>query len=567
MIKIEKKNYKEKRMFNIILAVSDMYINQAAVLINNVISKIDKNKRFIDFFGCDLNTYEHKNHDYIETDFNQEYEDKQEGIVFHILTDYDFNDSVKEKFYLLAEKLSSHYTCKINFKHMQSINQENLHGWNGRTSMYLILFLSSILQKDLKKALYLDTDLYINCDIRELFAINLKDNIIACVNTSKSSGSLKSLDGKNDINIDSSGWFNSGLTLINVPEYIALEPTFKNIMQNYEISYLAVETVLNYAIQKKRLQLPVVYNFCVGLLKLDYLHHLAFEEEVQYGHMYYSKQFYNEKLPQAKILHYCYMDKPWNRRYTFSEIKQTFIECPCFDMWWDMALGTPYFSDYFFNIRQELYKRDCEFINQKFVELESKFQNEKNQTLQELKSLEQKHNSYLLSQENREKSLKLLNLEQDLINKKLNTKKLYKELNIKEDVFMPRINLIQVNSAKERIHSHLAYKLGLALIENSKSIKGYIRLPYVLSYIKDKHKKEQRIYNEKIKDNPSLKLPPLESYPDYEEALKEKQCITYKLGEALIENMKRGGALKYIKFMKDVRRIKRQFKNERKDSK
>ncbi|WP_297195194.1 hypothetical protein [uncultured Campylobacter sp.] len=118
----------------------------------------------------------------------------------------------------------------------------------------------------------------------------------------------------------------------------------------------------------------------------------------------------------------------------------------------------------------------------------------------------------------------------------------------------------EFGTAKARIHNHLAYKLGLALIENSKSIKGYIRLPYVLSYIKDKHKKEQKIYNEKIKDNPSLKLPPLESYPDYKDALREKNCITYKLGEALIENMKRGGALKYIRFMKDVRRIKKVFK-------
>ena len=39
------------------------------------------------------------------------------------------------------------------------------------------------------------------------------------------------------------------------------------------------------------------------------------------------------------------------------------------------------------------------------------------------------------------------------------------------------------------------------------------------------------------------------------------------LGEALIENMKRGGAFKYMRFYLDARRIKRQFKNERKDSK
>ncbi|EIO9601954.1 hypothetical protein LRJ63_001765, partial [Campylobacter coli] len=64
---------------------------------------------------------------------------------------------------------------------------------------------------------------------------------------------------------------------------------------------------------------------------------------------------------------------------------------------------------------------------------------------------------------------------------------------------------------------------------------GYIRMPFVLSYIKDKHKQEQKIYQEKIKKDPSLKLPPLESYPDYKEALKLKNHLSYKLGEALIQ--------------------------------
>ncbi|EKE4853853.1 hypothetical protein PN867_000715 [Campylobacter coli] len=89
-------------------------------------------------------------------------------------------------------------------------------------------------------------------------------------------------------------------------------------------------------------------------------------------------------------------------------------------------------------------------------------------------------------------------------------------------------------TAKSRIQNQLSYKLGQAMIVNSKSLLGYIRMPFVLSYIKDKHKQEQKIYQEKIKKDPSLKLPPLENYPDYKEALKEKECLTYKLGEALI---------------------------------
>ena len=73
------------------------------------------------------------------------------------------------------------------------------------------------------------------------------------------------------------------------------------------------------------------------------------------------------------------------------------------------------------------------------------------------------------------------------------------------------------------------------MIANSKSLWGYIRMPYVLSYIKDMYKKEQIAYNEKIKANPCLKLPPLESYPDYNEAIKLKSHLSYKLGEALIK--------------------------------
>ncbi|OOX91979.1 sugar transferase, partial [Campylobacter coli] len=117
-------------------------------------------------------------------------------------------------------------------------------------------------------------------------------------------------------------------------------------------------------------------------------------------------------------------------------------------------------------------------------------------------------------------------------------------------------------TAKQRIQNQLSYKLGQAMIANSKSILGYIRMPFVLSYIYDKHKQEQKNYQEKIKKDPSLKLPPLESYPDYKEALKEKECLTYKLGEALIKANKtwyKGG---YVKLIFEIRKLKREFRKK-----
>ncbi|OKX97490.1 alpha-2,3-sialyltransferase, partial [Campylobacter jejuni] len=92
--------------------------------------------------------------------------------------------------------------------------------------------------------------------------------------------------------------------------------------------------------------------------------------------------------------------------------------------------------------------------------------------------------------------------------------------------------------AKTRIQNQLSYKLGQALIINSKSVLGFLSLPFIILSIVISHKQEQKAYKFKIKKNPNLALPPLESYPDYNEALKEKECFTYKLGEEFIKASK-----------------------------
>ncbi|WP_236862245.1 hypothetical protein [Campylobacter vicugnae] len=195
------------------------------------------------------------------------------------------------------------------------------------------------------------------------------------------------------------------------------------------------------------------------------------------------------------------------------------------------------------------------------------------QMLSKFKSLENTLDSIPIKKQ----SLEISNLEQDLINKKLKAQILEKELKYGYDAIQEnkelkeKIKILQlasteninqqvIGTAKSRIHNQLSYKLGQAMIANSKSIWGYIRMPYVLSYIKDIHKKEQIAYNEQIKANPSLKLPPLESYPDYKEALKEKECLTYKLGEAMIEaskNWYKGG---YVKLWFKCKNIQKECK-------
>lgn len=248
--------------------------------------------------------------------------------------------------------------------------------------------------------------------------------------------------------------------------------------------------------------------------------------------------------------------------------------------------------------------------NQELTQTKNQLDSTKQQLDSKVKELDSKTKE-LSSLPIKKQTLEIKNLEQDLINKQLHTKKLEKELgyesNVLQELEIKKQELIQtknqldstkkqldsktkelesknkilssnpnpshliqntsqfkgklaylntLTTAKDRIHNHLSYKLGQAMIENSKSLLGYIRMPYVLSYIKDKHKQEQQQYQEAIKKNPNLKLPNLESYPDYKEALKEKECLTYKLGEAFIKADKtwyKGG---YVKLWFEVRKLK-----------
>ncbi|HEF9672410.1 TPA: glycosyltransferase [Campylobacter coli] len=115
----------------------------------------------------------------------------------------------------------------------------------------------------------------------------------------------------------------------------------------------------------------------------------------------------------------------------------------------------------------------------------------------------------------------------------------------------------QHGTAKQRIQNQLSYKLGQTMIVNSKNIFGILFMPvYIISTLLS-HKQEQKIYQEKIKKDPSLKLPPLENYPDYKEALKFKNHLSYKLGQALIKANKtwyKGG---YVKVIFEIRKLKK----------
>ncbi|WP_179187499.1 coiled-coil domain-containing protein [Campylobacter lanienae] len=234
------------------------------------------------------------------------------------------------------------------------------------------------------------------------------------------------------------------------------------------------------------------------------------------------------------------------------------------------------------NLQLDIKNKELKKLQNKSSELQLQLDEktkENMQMLSKFKSLEDTLNSYPIKKQ----SLEISSLEQDLINKKLKAQILEKELGYGYNVIQEnkelkeKIKILQsmdeenikqqsIYTAKSRIKNQLSYKLGEAMIANSKSLLGYIRMPYILSYIKETHQKNQKLYQEKIKANPSLKLPPLESYPDYNEAIKIKEHLSYKLGEALINADKSKLKLGYLTLWFKCKNITKEHKDNHKHS-
>ncbi|EAJ0666445.1 alpha-2,3-sialyltransferase, partial [Campylobacter coli] len=114
----------------------------------------------------------------------------------------------------------------------------------------------------------------------------------------------------------------------------------------------------------------------------------------------------------------------------------------------------------------------------------------------------------------------------------------------------------QYGTAKSRIQNQLSYKLGQTMIVNSKSFLGCLLMPVILLGIVISYKQEQKIYKRKIEKDPSLKLPSLEQYPDYREAIKLKNHLSYKLGKELVKANKiwyKGGYFQFLYFIKKLK--------------
>lgn len=163
------------------------------------------------------------------------------------------------------------------------------------------LLLPYVLPVNVKRVVWIDSDMIIRSDISELFYLNIEDNVIACCKDISHIGNsinpnLSRLKIKNTNN-----YFNSGLVVFNVNKYKELfdiKEYNKIIKKLSNIIKYPDQDILNYVFQSKIYELDSNYNV---YFTSNYKHR--------------DKNNIKQMKQKGKIYHYISGIKPDNYRY------------------------------------------------------------------------------------------------------------------------------------------------------------------------------------------------------------------------------------------------------------
>ncbi|WP_096018319.1 glycosyltransferase family 8 protein [Campylobacter lanienae] len=339
-------------MFHIVFSADENYIKYTAVLINSIIKNTNLNLHFKDFCqkptpqmppNSSFSSYENLNFDDLSA------ENRAEGYVFHILSD-QISTATQNKLKALEKSLNEIYPCLI-VTHILNDNEFSDFPVSGAAHSnfltYYRLKLKNYLNPSVDRCLYLDSDMLCLCDLRELFAIDLEDNILAAVNDPGSKKRKMKYKQNNQIITHkfTNDYFNAGFLLINTKAYIEnkIEQKCQSLAQNATYIKAADQDLLNATIPaNKLLKLPISYNFssisfCFAICKDEQNHRLNC-----------SRAEFMQSYKEPKIIHYG--EKPWRFLKSYTDSQNRNIN----DIWWEYAASTPEFRDELMAMRNDI---------------------------------------------------------------------------------------------------------------------------------------------------------------------------------------------------------------------
>ncbi|MCI5969172.1 glycosyltransferase family 8 protein [Helicobacter sp.] len=293
-------------------------------------------------------------------------QNRQEGkYIFHILSD-NITSKNQKRFQTLAKELSKTYPCEI-FTYL--VSDKEFQGYpklHNSYTTYLRLKSASILPSDITTCLYLDTDILVLCDLRELFKTDLKGNLLAAVGDFNTDKTLPSRTSLSPYAFDKNApYYNAGVMLLNLRKWRDenMESKALNFLKTYEVHYHDQDTI-NAIAKNQILTLNPKWN-------LGAFYALALEKNLAINlncgeyFLPYTQETFKEALKNPAILHYLgnITPKPWESIY--SKINPPLNSYTPFyhhsiQKWWEIALNTPEFSKDLIALKLQIEREDLQ---------------------------------------------------------------------------------------------------------------------------------------------------------------------------------------------------------------
>lgn len=339
-------------MFHICFVANEPYIKYNAVLITSIIKSTDTSKTFKDFFEINITNSLDSTQDSIDStpqtslqnykklDYESLSDDeKKEGYVFHILSDFVSDDS-RQKLNNLAKELSKIYPCEI----IIHICDDSVFCSLPKHIEYLKFFIPNFMPKNLKLCLYLDIDMIVLRDLRVLFTLDLDTKIAGIVLDQLQFCFANQPEFYYaDEFLFHEFYFNSGLLLINLNEWQRKEVPRRAIsfLRTYNNLCTVDQCALNVAIRKENaLVLPFQFNIFSLFFprQNDIVYHTLNGYKINY-----TQDEIKFASANPAIIHFaCGNLKPWKLEqcnYILNDGRNIV------SLWWEVAFETPFLKD------------------------------------------------------------------------------------------------------------------------------------------------------------------------------------------------------------------------------
>lgn len=328
-------------MFHICFCANESYIKYTAVLINSIVKNTDTTKAFADFFTKNppphLDSYKKRDFALLSDD------EKIEGYVFHILSDFVSEDS-RYNLTNLAKELSKIYPCEIQIHICESTLFSGLPTLNGNYLTYFRFFIPRFMPKDCVVCLYLDIDMLVVGDLRGLFVLDMSEKCVGVVKDYILNNAMKKRPTLLPKTADLSSirftgsHFNAGFMLINLNAWERENITAQcfEVMRNYHLDMHDQDTLNAVIIEQNRLKLPFAFN----CLPRAFLQSICNDESPHFK-FDYTRESMNFSLKNPMILHFTSgIQKAWQGVNIKNQNGQILS-----DLWWEVALNTPNFDE------------------------------------------------------------------------------------------------------------------------------------------------------------------------------------------------------------------------------